>query len=99
MKVKILVAAAAMCLAGGANAMLLGETLNYQYYFPDTNNAYGNAQNGNFVAGAGVEITQNMVDGHGSLDVSDTQIRVLFTNDVQFTPGTFNGFFLSDALN
>ena len=99
MKIKALVAAATLCVAGGANAMLAGETLNYQYYFPNTGSAYGGAQNGPFVVGAGAEIVQNMVDGHGNLDVSDTQIHVLFTRDVQFSPGAFNGFILSDSLS
>ncbi len=98
MNMKTLIAAATLCVAGGANAALLsGETLNYQYFFPDLSSPYSNAQNGDFVVGPGVEIT-NVVDGAGTLDASDTQITVLFAGDISFSAGTFNGFRLTDAL-
>ena len=98
MKFRILAAAAAFAVSGAAHAALLdGETLNYQYFFADLGSPYGNAPNGDYVVGAGVEIV-NFVDGHaGDIDISDTQISVEFTQ-VSFSGGSFNGFRLMDVL-
>jgi hypothetical protein len=98
MKLRILAAAAAFAVSGAAHAALLdGETLNYQYFFASLGSPYGNAPNGDYVVGPGVEIV-NFVDGTGGdIDISDTQIAVAFT-DVQFNSGTFNGFRLMDVF-
>lgn len=97
MKLRSLVALAALVATGAANASLLdGQTINYQYYFPDTSSPYPNAPNGNYLVGAAVEIT-NFLDGHGGdIDLSDTQIAVLF-GDVAIYGATFNGFRINDV--
>jgi PEP-CTERM motif len=98
---KSLVSAVALAIAvsGTANAQTFdGSTLDYQYYFPDSTSPYSGADNGSFVVGAGVEVT-NIVDNVGTLDISGTNIFIDFSTDSSFTPGTFNGWILSDQTN
>lgn len=97
MKFKSFVGLAALLATGAASASLLdGQTVNYQYFYPDTSTPYSNAPNGDYVVGPGVEIT-NFVDGWaGDIDLSDTQIAILFT-EVSFSGGDFNGFRINDV--
>lgn len=98
MKLKTLVGLAALLATGAASASLLdGQTVNYQYFFPDTSTPYINAPNGDYVVGPGVEITNLVTDmASAALDLSDTQITVLF-HEVGFNTGSFNGFRINDV--
>ena len=80
-----------------AAALLTGETVNYQYYFPSLGSPYGSADNGNKLVGAGVEVS-NLVDGQGTLDISDTTLLVAFTGQSTFGDASFNGFVITDVL-
>lgn len=81
-----------------ASAVLLdGNTVTYQYYYPGLTNPYSNADNGDYVVGAGIEIA-NIVDRVGTMDISDTNLYVDFSNGSSFNSGSFNGFTLSDTL-
>ncbi|MCG3189989.1 MAG: hypothetical protein LKCHEGNO_02541 [Burkholderiaceae bacterium] len=92
-------AAAALVAAPVAQAApFLGETVNYQYYYPNLGSPYPNADNGNYVVGAGVEIG-NMVDGVASMDISDTNILIDFRSSSWFNTGSFNGWVLTDVLS
>jgi len=70
-------------------APLLGET---------DSSPYDNADNGNVVVGAGVEIA-NMVDGVASMDISDTNILIDFSRSSYFTGSSFNGWVLTDVFS
>ena len=74
-----------------------GQTITYQYFFPDLASPYGNADNGDKVVGAGVEIS-NFVDGRGPMDISDTNIYMDFTSSSSFSGGTFNGWRITDTF-
>ena len=56
---RILVAAtAALAASSAADAQSFdGSTLNYQYYFADSGTPYPAADNGSFVVGPGIEVT------------------------------------------
>ena len=93
------VAAASIGLLSTAHAALfLGTTVNYQYYFPNSSSPYPNADNGNKLVGPGVEIS-NFVDGRGTMDISDTNIFMVFTSASGFSGSAFNGWVLSDLIN
>lgn len=97
MRLRNLVALAALVATGAANASLLdGQTVNYQYFYPDMSTPFGNAPNGDYVVGPGVEITNFIEGGGGDIDLRDTQIAVLFS-DVEFVGGEFNGFRINDV--
>ena len=92
-------AASALLVSGTANAQSFdGATLNYQYYFPNSASPYGGADNGPFVAGAGVEVT-NIADGMGTLDISGSNILVDFSSDSAFNGAAFNGWVLTDETD
>ena len=100
MKIRSFVTAvvAALGVAGTAHAALLeGNTVSYQYLYPDLASNYGNASNGNYVVGAGVEVS-NVADSVATLDISDTNLYVRYVQSSLWNPAAFNGFVLSDAL-
>src|SRR5687768_9305405 len=83
---------------GAANAGVFdGQTVNYQYYFPDLSTPYSNAANGDYLVDSSVEIS-NVVDGFGTMDFSSDGFVVSFTNGSSFTPGSFNGFVVNDVF-
>jgi hypothetical protein len=86
-----------LCPIVASSAVLDGKTVQYQYLFPTIATNYGNADNGNKLVGAGVEVA-NIVDARGTMDISDTNFYVDFTNDSSFTPATFNGFRITDIF-
>lgn len=89
---------AALGFAASANASLLdAKTVSYQYYFPNVSSPYGGAANGNYVVGAGIEVA-NIVDGRGTLDISDHNLLADFSSDSTLAGSAFNGFKISDVL-
>ena len=93
------VAAVSIGLLSTAQAALFnGKTLNYQYYYPDLSSPYPGAANGNYVVGPGVEIN-NFVDNRGTMDLSDTNIFMDFTDTSGFAGAAYNGWVLSDLIN
>lgn len=98
--IKLGVGGALLTLASMSNAALLdGETLNVQYFFPDLNTPIDTPFNGNLVVGPGVElidVAHTFFDS--SADFSDTQIKVVFSfTDVEFD-GDFVGARVSDVF-
>src|SRR4051812_1075959 len=92
-------ASASVGLSSGAHAALfLGTTVNYQYYFPTLSTAFGTADNGNKLVGAGVEVS-DIVVGAGTMDISDTNIFIDFTGTSGFSTQPFNGWKLTDLIN
>jgi len=92
-----LAAAAAFVVASPANAALLsGQTVRLQYYFPDLSTPNNSSGTGNYLVGAGVEVT----DGILSFDFTDTQIIFSFNNTgdqaIGFGEQPFNGYGISD---
>jgi hypothetical protein len=75
-----------------------GSTLNYQYYFPNSGTPYPDADNGSFVVGPGVEVT-NVSDNRATLDISGSNILIDFTNSSNWGPAEFNGWILSDQTD
>lgn len=96
--VRILFLAGVVGAAPSIAAPLMGGTVNYQYYVPTAGSPYGGAPNGNYVVGAGVEITQMLFGLAVSLDVTGNQVLIDFDVSTQFGAAAFNGFALSDAL-
>lgn len=89
----------ALGLSGISQAALLdGKTVNYQYYFPGLGSPYGNAANGDYVVGAGVEVS-NIADGRGTLDISDSNLYIDYANASSWVGAAFNGFVITDILN
>ena len=92
------VAAGAVMMSGGpAKAGLLGQTLNYQYYFPGLGSPYANADNGDKLVGAGVEVS-NVADGRATLDISDANLFIDFLNSSVWNAAAFNGFVITDVF-
>jgi len=85
-----------MLVPSNAFAVLLdGNTVEYQYLFNTINTNYANADNGNKVVGAGIEVS-NVADSMASLDLSDTNIYVDYVRSGQWSLGSFNGFRITD---
>jgi hypothetical protein len=100
MRITKFVAAAVLVLGlpSVAGATLLdGKTVNYQYYYPDLMSPYSNADNGNKVVGAGIEVS-NISDFQGTMDISDTNILIDFSGSASWNGSSFNGWVLSDVL-
>lgn len=92
-------AASTLLVAGAASAQSFdGATLDYQYYYPDSTSPYNNADNGSFVVGAGIEVT-NISDNMGTLDISGTNILVDFTGTSSWNGSSFNGWVLTDETD
>lgn len=91
------VAALALSAVAASAAPLLGSTVRYQYYYPDSSSPYGGAGNGDYVVGAGVEVG-NIVDSVGSMDITANQIIVSFNGQNGFNAAAFNGWTLTDIL-
>lgn len=84
---------------GPVNAGIFdGQTVSYQYYFPDLSTPYSNAGNGDYLVDSSVEIS-NVVDGFGTIDFSSDGFVVSFANGSSFTTGFFNGFIISDVFS
>ncbi|MDT7519546.1 FxDxF family PEP-CTERM protein [Rhodoferax sp. TBRC 17660] len=93
---KLAIAAALAVLASTANAgVFTGQSVEFQYFYPNLSTPYGGASNGTFAVGAGVEVA-NVVDGIGTLDISDDGFTAHFTRDGGFSNGSFNGFRITD---
>ena len=75
-----------------------GQTVNYQYYFPDLSAPYPNEANGDYLVDSSVEIS-NVVDGFGTIDFSSDGFVISFTDGSNFTPDSFNGFVISDVFS
>jgi hypothetical protein len=96
MSIRTLLAVAAMLVCSVAHAGLLGETIELQRLGPDISTPLGDTANGNYVVGAGVEVTgafQNNVQ----LDISDDQLLFSFSN-LSVASRPFVGLRLSDVL-
>lgn len=81
-----------------SSALMQGNTVQYQYLFPDISTNYFNASNGNYLVGPGIEVA-NAVDSAGTVDISDTNILVDFNKGATFTSSSFNGFRISDIFS
>src|SRR5690242_10621368 len=81
-----------LAVSSAANAtVLLGNTVNYDYGFtPLGGFAYVGPSEGNYLVGPGIEISN--VEGVATMDLSDTNILIDFTQTNHWTPTTFNGF-------
>ncbi len=94
---KFIAAAAILAASTGAMASgMTGDTMNFQYYFPNLQSPYSNATNGSFVVGSGVEVS-GLADYTGTLDVQADKIVIDFTGSSYWSPATFNGFLLSSS--
>ena len=79
-----------------ANAGIFdGQTVNYQYYFPDLSTPYAAAANGNYLVDSAVEVA-DVVDGHGTIDFGSDGFVISFTDSSSFSSAAFNGFVISD---
>jgi hypothetical protein len=95
MKKFLLAGMFALAASSGAMASgLTGDAFSYQYYYPDLSSAYSGAANGSYVVGSGVEVS-NIVDGAGTLDVTDGQVIVDFTGTSWFNGAGYNGFVIT----
>ena len=73
-----------------------GNTINYQYYFPNLSTPYASAGNGDYLVNSGVEIS-NVVDGFGTIDFSGDEFVISFAHSGNFSPTEFKGFAISDV--
>ncbi len=93
---------AAICFglgSGTATAGIFdGQTVNYQYFYPDLTTPYTYAGNGSYLVDSNIEIS-NVVDGYGTIDFSGDSFVVSFTNGSSFSTGPFNGFVISDIFS
>jgi hypothetical protein len=80
-----------------AGAIFDGQTINYQYYYPDLLSPYSNADNGNKLGGPGIEVT-NVADNRVTMDISDTNIFVGYLNTAAWNAAAFNGFVITDVF-
>ena len=79
-------------------SLLDGQTVEYQYLFDTITTPYSSADNGNKLVGAGVEVS-NIVDNDGTMDISDTNLFVDFTDVGTYSSfGSFNGFRITDIF-
>lgn len=94
-----LVLATGLVSAPQATAGLIfdGETITYQYYFPNLASPYTNADNGDKLVGVGVEVS-NVADNRATMDISDTNIYIDYLNESAWNPATFNGFKITDTF-
>jgi len=84
-------------MASQASATLLdGQTVTYQYLFPDLSSNYSGADNGDYVVGLGVEVL-NVADDRATMDISDTNLYVDYGSSSLWTPSSFNGFRITDT--
>lgn len=80
-----------------AGLILDGQTVTYQYFFPDLSSPYGNADNGDKLVGPGVEVS-NVADNVATMDISDTNLYVDYTVSTSWNPAVFNGFRITDTF-
>ncbi len=67
-----------------SSALMQGNTVQYQYFYPNLATNYSNAGNGNYLVGPGIEVA-NLVASVGSMDISDTNLLASFTIPSSFT--------------
>ena len=80
-----------------ANAGIFdGQTVNYQYYFPDLSTPYAAAANGDYLVDSAVEVA-DVVDGHGTIDFGGNGFVISFADSSSFSSAAFNGFVISDV--
>lgn len=79
------------------SALLNGQTVTYQYYYPTTSSPYSFADNGDYVVGPGIEVN-DVSDGVASLDISDTNLLIDFSTTSSWNPASFNGFKFTDTF-
>lgn len=92
------VAIGAVMMSGSqASAGLLGQTVNFQYYYPGLGSPYPGSDNGDKLVGAGVEVS-NVADGMATMDISDTNVFIDYVNSSGWNPAAFNGFVLTDVF-
>ena len=91
--------AGAVMLCGTANAALLdGQTVNYQYYFPNLATPFAGADNGNKLVVAGIEVS-NVAASAATMDISDTNLFVDFVGaGSSWGIAAFNGFVVTDVF-
>lgn len=94
-----LAALAIVASAGAAQAALLdGKTVSFTYLLPTINVDYPSSANGNYVVGAGVEISNGFCCGYeGTLNLSDTNILADFIASSAYNSAVFSGFRISDV--
>lgn len=80
-----------------SSALMLGNTVQYQYLYPTINSNYNNASNGNYLVGPGIEVA-NIADGTGTVDISDTNILADFNRSTYWFNSSFNGFRITDIF-
>ena len=96
-----ILAAATLALAASSAAdaqSFDGATLNYQYYFPNSGTPYAAADNGSFVVGQGIEVT-NVSDDRATLDINGSNVFIDFISSSNWGPASFNGWILSDETD
>lgn len=98
MTLRTLALTAALLVGTQAHALLDGETLNYQFYAPDLSTPFSFAPNGDYLVGAGTEISNFIVGAGGDIDIADDTVTLRFTTKSDFFAGSFTGFQLSDVL-
>jgi PEP-CTERM motif len=86
----------ALLACTAAHAGLLGETVRYQRYFPNTSSPAGDLSNGNYLVGDNVEVG-SAIQNSLSIDIADDQITLVF-HGVSFSSLAFNGFGIEDAF-
>ncbi|MEK6759461.1 MAG: PEP-CTERM sorting domain-containing protein [Deltaproteobacteria bacterium] len=80
-----------------SSALMQGNTVQYQYFYPNLATNYSNAGNGNYLVGPGIEVA-NLVASVGSMDISDTNLLASFTIPSSFNSSAFNGFRITDIF-
>ncbi len=96
-KVMLLIVLVVLALSSQANALLMGETIEVTYLFPDTGTIWYGP--GNVVVGAGPELQFNIGGTDIIVDIEDSAAIFSLTASSIFNPGSFNGVRLTDVLN
>lgn len=91
--------AATVLTAPSAHALLIGNTVSYDYRFPSQSTPVPGTTDGNYLVGAGVEISGLANPGDfARIDLSDTNILVDFISGGTFVSSSFNGAHFADAF-
>jgi hypothetical protein len=99
MKTRVLQIAAlaiALTMAGGANASLLGRTVNFSTLFPNVGSVL--ATGGDQVVGGGIEYPEGFMPSYNSnlqVDITDTQVFFSYATGTTFQNPAFNGYQLT----
>jgi len=102
---KMVVAALLAAGASSVNAGIFdGQTLRYEYYYPDQGTLYAPVlpelppDNGNYLVSAAVEIG-NIASNVGTLDLQSDGFTATFIGSGTFGSAAFNGFAIMDVMN